>query len=104
VGGICIHVVGVQGVDDVFPRHDKHDVARTLAGNVQSASVKWLRDDLSVDMAFVQPPERGRADVAGLQNRFVKLGAGAGVVIVLGQDVVCRRVSGGCGERNKGPP
>ena len=66
-----LRVVGVEGVDGVVLRRDKHHVMKAATGNVDVGQIQRLRIDLPVHRIRKQFSECGRIDGGRGQKRFV---------------------------------
>ena len=82
--------VGIACVHTVVHRRHKHDVVRALPRNGKARDDERLGIDLAVHRISEKPAEGVGIDVSGGKNSFVGVLAGAGEVIVVGQDVDLR--------------
>ncbi len=81
-------VVGVEGIDRVVLGGDNHDVVwpGTGAGHAQAADVERLGIDLAVYRVAGDLAEGRGVHVGGCQGRLIEVGAGAELVVVVGED------------------
>ena len=68
---------------------DEHHVMDALAGNFEPGHVERLREHIAVDCQCEELPETLRIDVARREDRLAQIGAGAGVVVLGGENRTC---------------
>ncbi len=78
---IRIGVVGIESIDDVCGSGDKDQVLAGVLCDRDLAHVKWLRQDLALDLSLEEFAKRPIVDIGRLQPCFVQIGTGAGIIV-----------------------
>src|SRR5437016_4989358 len=79
--------IGIKSINAVVHGSDEHDVVSSLGWNGQGRDVQWLGIDLPIDGIGEDLAERAGVYIGGGEDGFVRILAGAGEIIVIGEDV-----------------
>ena len=80
--------IGIVGVNAIVFAGYKYNVARCgVHGQVRH--IKRFRIHFSVRGKDKEFPKRIHVDIARVQDRLIQVLTGAGIVIVIGQDILC---------------